>query len=123
MSQDPLANFGAYQKALEFFDLVVEDMVQVQRHPMCHRLVSQQVAAADSMCANIEEGYGRETRREYVRYLVIARGSAKEAQGRYRRMKHWLPPETIAHRAALCGEVIAILTQSINTMNRGRGKR
>jgi four helix bundle protein len=90
---------------------------------MCRRLVAQQVDAADSVCANIEEGYGRETRREYVRYLVIARGSAREAQGRYLRMKHWLSPDTIAHRTSLCGEIIAILTKSINTMNRGRGKR
>jgi len=108
-----LDKFGAYQKALELFDLVVSDMTALQKDSRCYRLVAQQVGSADSICANIEEGYGRLSRREYVRFLDIARGSARETQGRYKRMKHWLTQDMAEQRAALCGEIIAILTSSI----------
>ncbi len=56
MAQDDLDNFGAYRKANELFDLVVEEMRRLEEIPMSWRLVSQQVASADSIAANIEEG-------------------------------------------------------------------
>ncbi len=116
MTHSGLDNFGAYQKALALFDLVVDDMALLQKDTRCYRLVSQQVGSADAICANIEEGYGRISRREYVRFLDFARGSARETQGRYSRMKHWLSPDVIAHRTALAGEIIAILTSTIKRL-------
>lgn len=116
MTYSGLDGFGAYRKSLELFDLVVEDMVLLQKDTRCYRLISQQVGSADSISANIEEGYGRLSRREYVRFLDFARGSARETQGRYGRMKHWLGQEVVSHRMSLCGEVIAILTSSIRRL-------
>lgn len=81
MSQRGLEQFGAYVKARELFDYVVADMEKLQRDPRCYRLITQQMGSADSICANIEEGYGRLSRIEYVRFLDIARGSARETQG------------------------------------------
>jgi four helix bundle protein len=52
------------------------DMDALKANPLCYRLVSQQIASADSICANIEEGCGRLSRIEYVRFLDIIRGSA-----------------------------------------------
>ena len=64
----------AYQKSLQLFDLVVQDLVKFLPDRRMERLVSQQLASADSVCSNIEEGYGRESTVEYRRYLIIARG-------------------------------------------------
>src|SRR5215467_180179 len=118
MSQTGLESFGAYQKARRLFDLVVKDMDALKRNPMCYRLVSQQIGSADSICANIEEGYGRLSRIEYVRFLDIARGSARETRGRYERMKHWLPQGISEERIKLLDEIIGILTSSIGTMRK-----
>ena len=118
MSQTGLEGFGAYQKARQLFDLVVKDMEAVKTNPMCYRLVSQQIGSADSICANIEEGYGRLSRIEYVRFLDIARGSARESRGRYERMKPWLAEEVIRERIKLLDEIIGILTSSIGTMRK-----
>jgi four helix bundle protein len=118
MTQHGLEGFGAYQKARRLFDLVVQDMQALKTNPLCYRLVSQQIGSADSICANIEEGYGRLSRTEYVRFLDIARGSARETHGRYERMKHWLPEDVIEERLKLLDEIIGILTRSIGTMRR-----
>ena len=86
MSQNGLESFGAYQKARQLFDLVAADMQILKAEPLCYRLVSQQIGSADSICANIEEGYGRLSRAEYVRFLDYARASARETRGRYERL-------------------------------------
>lgn len=118
MSQFALENFGGYQKAMQLFDLVVQDMAELKKDPRCYRLVAQQVASADSICANIEEGYGRLSRAEYVRFLDFARSSARETRGRYNRMKHWLAQDIVEHRVGLADEVIAILTKTMETLRR-----
>lgn len=116
MSQRGLEQFGAYQKSRELFDFVVADMDILRSDPRCYRLIAQQIASADSVCSNIEEGYGRLSRVEYVRFLDIARGSARETRGRYERMKHWLTQDIIRHRLALLDEIIGILTNSIGRL-------
>jgi four helix bundle protein len=118
MSQSGLEVFGAYQKARQLVDLVVADMEALKANPLCYRLVSQQIGSADSICANIEEGYGRLSRIEYVRFLDFARGSARETRGRYERMKHWLAEDVVTQRTQLLDEIIGILTASIGTMKK-----
>jgi four helix bundle protein len=108
-----LKRFGAHQKALALFDWVVADLAPLSKHPALQRMISQQYASADSIASNIEEGYGRGSKRDYAHFLVIARGSAQETRGRYERLKHWVSPEVIAPRVALCDEIIAILTATI----------
>lgn len=120
MSQSGLENFGAYQKARQLFDLVVADMETIRTNPLCYRLVSQQIGSADSICANIEEGYGRVSRVEYVRFLDIARGSARETRGRYERMIHWIDQDIVRARIELLDEIIGILTSSIQSMRKRR---
>lgn len=122
MSQSSLEQFGAYRKARELFDLVIKDMEALKKDPRCYRLIGQQVASADSICANIEEGFGRLSRVEYCRFLDIARGSARETRGRYERMEHWLNPDVISERLSLLDEIIGILTSSIVRMRKGEPK-
>lgn len=113
-----LAEFGGYRKALELFDPVVEDMDRYMKLACTERLVSQQIASADSICSNIEEGYGRQSTKEFVRFLDIARGSARETRGRYRRMRHWIPAEIVIQRLALAEEVIKILSSTMNHLRK-----
>jgi len=113
---DRLRNFGAHQKALELFDLVVADLGPLLPNSTLHRLIAQQYSSADSIAANIEEGYGRESKRDYAHFLVVARGSAQETAGRYGRLKHWLAADVVANRVALCGEIIGILSAAIKTL-------
>ena len=116
-SNGSLHQFGAYKKACVLFDFVVIDVTPLAANPVCSRLVSQQVASADSIASNIEEGYGRGSRKDYAHFLIIARGSATETRGRYeQRLKHWLPADIIAARVLLCEKIIAILSATIRRL-------
>ena len=113
-----LEGFGAYRKSMELFDLVVQDMEPLKSDYSLARLISQQLASADSISSNIEEGYGRLSRKEYRRFLDFARGSARETQGRYIRMRHWLNEDVVQQRTALLDEIIGILTATMTTLTR-----
>ena len=111
-----LGEFGAHRKAVELFDLVVADITPLASRFELGKLVSQQLASADSVAANIEEGFGRGSKKDYAHFLVMARGSAQETLGRCQRLAHWLPPAAVAKHKALCEEIIAILTTTIRTL-------
>jgi four helix bundle protein len=95
MSRNRVEDFGPHQDAVRLFDHVVDDMQVLRNDPRCYRLVGQQVGSADSICANIDEGFGRMSRTEFIRFLDIARGSARETLGRYKRLRHWLPADEV----------------------------
>ncbi len=116
MSRNRIEDFGPYQDAVVLCDHVVHDMAILQKDPRCYRLIAQQVASADSICANMDEGFGRLSRTEFIRFLDFSRGSARETLGRYKRLKHWLSPEVIAARVDLADKIIAKLTITIQTL-------
>jgi four helix bundle protein len=116
VSQRSLEEFWVCRKARTRFDLVLANMKLVQRDSPCFKLVSQQVASADSICANIEEGYGRLTRAEYVRFPDFAHGSTRETRGRYLRMSQWFEEDVIRQRIALADKILGIPASAIERL-------
>lgn len=113
MTQDRLDDFGIYKLACQLFDDFWADSEIVGKDYRGHELVKQQIRSLDSVCANVEEGYGRGFNKEMPQHLKIARGEARESKGRYKRMKFLLPIETITKRVAILDQIIGGLTNTI----------
>ena len=119
-SNDPLASFGIYQLACQLFDDFWNDSEILGRDYRGRELVKQQIRSLDSICANIEEGYGRGYNKELPQHLKIARGEARESRGRYARCKPLLPSSTIEKRTSVLNQIIGGLTKTIQTLE-GKG--
>jgi four helix bundle protein len=116
-----LESFGIYQLAGRLFDEFWHDSELLEKDFRGRELAKQQVRSLDSICANIEEGFGRGFGKELPQHLKIARGEARESQGRYKRCWQLLDGEIISNRIATLDHIIGGLTKTISTIE-GRQK-
>ncbi len=122
LKRDPLWNFQVYPKALHLYDLAWEDCEYLLKDPRGRAVANQLIRSAGSICANIEEGYGRGYGKEYSYFLRVSMGSARESRGWYYRGKRLLPADVLKHRIALLDEIIAMLAPNIQRQRHYRRK-
>jgi four helix bundle protein len=67
-----------WQKAVEFAKLVIETAEGIKANKKHFRLIEQLEAASSSVALNIAEGKGRYSKKEFIQFLYIARGSLYE---------------------------------------------
>ncbi len=67
-----------WQKAVDFVDKVISLAEEMQTDRKHFRLIEQLESASTSVALNIAEGKGRYSRKEFVQFLYIARGSLYE---------------------------------------------
>jgi four helix bundle protein len=113
---DRLESFGIYQLARQLFADFWDDSEILTKDYRGRELSRQQVRSLDSICANIEEGYGRGFGKEFPQHLKISRGEARESRGRYERCSRLLPAKLIAERIAILDHIIGGLTSAIRTI-------
>ena len=113
---DRLEAFGIYKLARQLFDDFWTDSEILGRDYRGRELAKQLVRSLDSICANIEEGYGRGFGKELPQHLKISRGEARESMGRYERCRYLLSPELITKRAASLKHIVGGLTKTIITI-------
>ena len=119
-NSDRLENFEIYNLARQLFDDWWSDSEIVGMDYRGRELVKQQTRSLDSVCGNMEEGYGRGFGKELPQHLKIARGEARESLGRYGRGRHLLPAHIIDKRVATLNHIIGGLTKTINTIETRR---
>ena len=67
-----------WQKAIDFAEAVIKTIDDFEAPRKHYRIIEQLEAAAISISSNIAEGKGRFSKKEFVHYLYIARGSLFE---------------------------------------------
>jgi len=122
LKRDPLWNFQVYPKALYVYDRAWEDCEHLLKDPRGRAVANQLIRSAGSICANIEEGYGRGYGKEYSYFLRVSMGSARESRGWYYRGRRLLPTDVLSHRIALLDEIIAMLAPNIQRQRQYRRK-
>ena len=111
-----LCKLTFYNNALNLFDLSWKDAEVLQTNRKAWSLADQLIRSCGSITANIEEGYGREGTKEFLRFLRIARGSALETQCWYYRARHVLGVHISENRMKQTGEIIGKLSGTLNTL-------
>lgn len=118
--RDRLDSYGIYQVSLQLFNDFWEDSEILGKDFRGRELAKQLVRSVDSICANMEEGYGRGFGKELPQHLKISRGEARESKGRYQRCSKLLAPAIVAARQATLDHIIGGLTKTINTIETRR---
>ncbi|MDF1590019.1 MAG: four helix bundle protein [Desulfobacterales bacterium] len=67
-----------WQKAVQFAERVIQFIDEFDRPRKHYRLIEQLESASTSVAMNIAEGKGRQTTKEFIQFLYIARGSLFE---------------------------------------------
>jgi four helix bundle protein len=81
-----------YQKAVDFAVSVIDVVDQLDTPQKHYRLIEQLEASSTSVAANIAEGSGRFSKKEFKHFLYISRGSLYETVARLQilRKKNWV---------------------------------
>jgi four helix bundle protein len=67
-----------WQKAMDFGDKVINVVDKLNTNRKHYRLIEQLGSSATSVSMSIAEGKGRYSRKEFIQFLYIARGSLYE---------------------------------------------
>jgi four helix bundle protein len=71
-------DLAVWKEAVEFADKVISLVESIQTDRKHFRLIEQLEASSTSVAMNIAEGKGRYSKKEFVQFLYIARGSLCE---------------------------------------------
>ncbi len=111
-----------WQKSMEFANRVIQ-LIDAMDTPRKHyRLLEQLEAAVTSVPMNIAEGKGRESKKEFIHFLYIARGSIYETLTLLEifQMQSWINAETFDSLESSAIEIIKMLKGLIKAIARSQ---
>ncbi|UZD24729.1 four helix bundle protein [Algoriphagus halophytocola] len=103
---------------MEFADVVLDLVENLNSSLKHYRLVEQIEACSVSISANIAEGKGRESKKEYIRFRYIARGSLYESISILTlfEKRKWISKEVLENLEKLGVEIASMLKGLINAI-------
>jgi len=108
-----------WDKAVNFAVDVIDKVEAISSHDRRHyRLFEQVESCSTSVAMNIAEGEGRFSKKEFTRYLYVARGSLYETMTLLeilRRLK-WIPDESVDEIAKQGKEIASMTKGLINSL-------
>jgi four helix bundle protein len=106
---DALWSVTAYRLSLFLVDIAWHDVVRLAKAPGLRSLSDQLYRSVGSICANLEEGYSKQSSKDRARFYEYSLGSARESRGWFYRARHVLEEGVVHHRLGLTTEIIKLL--------------
>jgi len=107
-----------WQKAVLLAEKVIRTIDKLQTPRKHYRLIEQLESAATSVAMNIAEGKGRQTTKEYIQFLFIARGSLFEVITLliiFQKL-NWINEETVNKFLSMTEEITKMINSLIKSM-------
>ncbi len=112
-------DLDVWNKAVEFAVEVIELVESMSTGRKHYRLLEQVEASSASISMNIAEGKGRYSKKEFMQYLYIARGSLYETMTLLEifRRKKWVSGEQYSRTETRGKEIVSMLKGLINSIS------
>ena len=109
-----------WQKAVIFAENVIKIIDELETPRKHFRLIEQLESASTSVAMNIAEGKGRQTTKEFIQYLFIARGSLFETVTLLIIINrlNWLAEYKLLKLKSLAEEITKMLNSLIKSMRK-----
>ena len=107
-----------WQKAIDFAEVVIKTIDEFEAPRKHYRIIEQLEASKISVSSNIAEGKGRFSKKEFVHYLYIARGSLFETVSLcilIRRLT-WISEDKLLELKSLGEEIAKMLNSLIKSV-------
>ena len=114
-------DLSVWQKSMEFANKVISLIENLDTQRTHYRLFEQLEAAATSIPMNIAEGKGRKSKKEFVHFLHVSRGSLYETLTllEFFLMRGWLASDTFQMLEQQSIEIAKMLNGLINSIEKG----
>lgn len=107
-----------WNKSVDFALIVIETVEKINTDRKHFRLLEQIESSATSVSMNIAEGKGRFSKKEFVQYLYIARGSLYETMTLLEifKRKNWINEEKFIEIEKKAKEIASMIKGLINSI-------
>jgi len=122
MNEFAFKDLHVWQRSLDFADLVISESEKITTSRKHYRLLEQLESAVTSVPMNIAEGKGRNSKKEFIQFLYIARGSLYETITLLTIFKKrgWISNEKLKEFDNEGIEIAKMIKGLINSINRSR---
>lgn len=120
MSEFAFKDLHVWQRAVDFADQVISETENLNSDKKHFKLIEQIEAAAASISLNIAEGKGRQSKKEFVQFLYIARGSLYETITLLNifSKRNWIDQKTLDKYEEEGAEIVKMIKGLINAINK-----
>ena len=121
MNEERLFSFQdlkVWQKSVSFAEQVIRIIDELDTPRKHYRLVEQLESASTSVAMNIAEGKGRQSTKEFIQFLYIARGSLFEVVTLLIILERlgWIVPKKVATLQGLAEEIAKMINALVKSM-------
>jgi four helix bundle protein len=119
MGQSSYKDLQVWQKSMALANEVIQEIEIIETPRRHYRLFEQLESAVTSVPMNIAEGKGRNSKKEFVHFLYIARGSLYETLTLLEifKMRGWLGTTTFSEYENKSNEIAKMLKGLINSIS------